>query len=295
MHELKLSITRKAMLWWFSFPANPYVSISASIDFAAAEAYLDQLNRNRDERVSVHHLVVAAAGRTIHAFPAANARIVGHRIFQLDDVGVAMPVNLIGHEAGAKQETTIAVVESAESRSLVDIAQLSRRRVADERAGKSTNALMRTMQWIGEHAPYPVIAGTFGLAHRAMRHPLVARQLYRHMPVSTAVSNVGASFAQVLAGGNYPGLQFRAAAIAPPQRLVYAGTVFGISAVQDEVVAKDGQPEVRPMLPVVLTFDHRLIDGVLAGRILVHLSELLADPESVFGADGMRTGPSPSR
>lgn len=291
MREQKLSITRKALLWWFARPANPYVSLSASIDFAAAEAYLQALNRERTERVTVHHLTVAAVARTIHAFPAANARIVGNRIYQLDDVGVAMPVNLIGHRGGARQETSLAVVEAAEIRSLIDIARISRARVASERQGKSANLLMRTLQVMGERAPFPVLARVFDSVDRAMQHPLVARQVYRHAPISTAVSNVGASFAAVLRDGHYPGVLFRGAAITPPPRLIYGGTVFGTSAVQSEVVAIDGQPQVRPMLPVVMTFDHRLFDGVIAGRILVHLAGLLADPADVFGADGNRPGP----
>ena len=49
------------------------------------------------------------------------------------------------------------------------------------------------------------------------------------------------------------------------------------------------------MLPLVLVFDHRLFDGVIAGRLLAHLAGMLRDPEATFGVDGTRIGPAPSR
>ncbi len=57
---------------------------------------------------------------------------------------------------------------------------------------------------------------------------------------------------------------------------------------QDEVVPVDGKPEVRTMLPMLYVFDHRLFDGVLAGKILTRLFEVLQSPEAHFGPDGRK-------
>ena len=57
--------------------------------------------------------------------------------------------------------------------------------------------------------------------------------------------------------------------------------------VQDEVIPVDGRPEVRPVLPVILVFDHRLFDGVMASRLLTRFASMLQDPASVFGPDGL--------
>ena len=40
------------------------------------------------------------------------------------------------------------------------------------------------------------------------------------------------------------------------------------------------------MLPVVLIFDHRLIDGVRASQLILRMRQILGDPAAVFGADG---------
>ena len=57
---------------------------------------------------------------------------------------------------------------------------------------------------------------------------------------------------------------------------------------ENEVIAIDGQPAVRPMLPLVFIFDHRLFDGVMCTRILSRLGEILQAPQEYFGQDGAK-------
>ena len=99
-------------------------------------------------------------------------------------------------------------------------------------------------------------------------------------PVTTGLTNPGASL------GGEEGVLVRGGAVHLPNRLVHVGTFWGISPIQDEVIPVDGVPAVRPMLPVLLVFDHRLVDGVLAGRLLKTFVGILRHPEAVFGADG---------
>ncbi|MGH8906152.1 MAG: dihydrolipoamide acetyltransferase family protein [Egibacteraceae bacterium] len=61
--------------------------------------------------------------------------------------------------------------------------------------------------------------------------------------------------------------------IRPPE----AG-IAGFGRIHDAVVAVDGVPAVRPLLPLVVAADHRLIDGDVLGRFATDLAELLADP-----------------
>jgi 2-oxoglutarate dehydrogenase E2 component (dihydrolipoamide succinyltransferase) len=49
-------------------------------------------------------------------------------------------------------------------------------------------------------------------------------------------------------------------------------------AAVNEVVAVDGVPVVRPILPLVFLFDHRLIDGREAVTFLVRVKEAIEDP-----------------
>lgn len=271
------SAIRRALLWWFKWPGNPYVTVNFAVDFAPALAYLDAFP---GEKPTVNHLVAAAIGRALGRYPQANARIVGNRILRPKHVGIAMMVNLVGH-ADAR-ELGVALLDRAETLTLRQVAEKTRARVAEERTGRAANPVIRRLTKVVEAAPQAVVEGTLGLLDRAMRRQTVAERLYAAIPFTTALSNAGAAI------GDAPGMLFRGADLAIPQRLVHVGTFWGLSALQDEVVAVDGAPAVRPMLPVLLLFDHRLVDGVLASRLVTTFGAILRDPAKEFGEDGTR-------
>lgn len=54
--------------------------------------------------------------------------------------------------------------------------------------------------------------------------------------------------------------------------------ILGLHRIQERPIAVDGRVEVRPMMYVALSYDHRLIDGEQAVRFLVRVRELLEDP-----------------
>ncbi|KAJ3104427.1 2-oxoglutarate dehydrogenase complex E2 component [Physocladia obscura] len=58
--------------------------------------------------------------------------------------------------------------------------------------------------------------------------------------------------------------------------------ILGMHAVKDRVVAVNGKVEVRPMMYVALTYDHRLIDGREAVTFLVRVKELIEDPRRLL-------------
>jgi 2-oxoglutarate dehydrogenase E2 component (dihydrolipoamide succinyltransferase) len=55
--------------------------------------------------------------------------------------------------------------------------------------------------------------------------------------------------------------------------------ILGMHAIKERAVVIDGKVEVRPMMYVALTYDHRLIDGREAVTFLVRLRQLLEDPQ----------------
>jgi 2-oxoglutarate dehydrogenase E2 component (dihydrolipoamide succinyltransferase) len=48
--------------------------------------------------------------------------------------------------------------------------------------------------------------------------------------------------------------------------------------IQERPIAVDGKIEIRPMMYLALTYDHRIVDGRDAVQFLVHLKESLEDP-----------------
>ena len=58
--------------------------------------------------------------------------------------------------------------------------------------------------------------------------------------------------------------------------------ILGLHKTQDRPVAVDGRVEVRPMMYVALSYDHRIIDGQQAVLVLVRLKELMEDPATML-------------
>ena len=58
--------------------------------------------------------------------------------------------------------------------------------------------------------------------------------------------------------------------------------ILGLHKTQDRPVAVHGKVEIRPMMYVALSYDHRVIDGQQAVLFLVRLKELMEDPASML-------------
>ncbi len=65
----------------------------------------------------------------------------------------------------------------------------------------------------------------------------------------------------------------------PPQ-----SAILGMHKVMDRPVAIDGKIEIRPMMYVALSYDHRIIDGRESVGFLVKVKEMLEDPTKMLFA-----------
>jgi 2-oxoglutarate dehydrogenase E2 component (dihydrolipoamide succinyltransferase) len=63
----------------------------------------------------------------------------------------------------------------------------------------------------------------------------------------------------------------------PPQ-----SGILGMHKVESRPVAVDGKVEIRPMMYVALSYDHRLVDGREAVTFLVRLKECIEDPQRLL-------------
>lgn len=63
----------------------------------------------------------------------------------------------------------------------------------------------------------------------------------------------------------------------PPQT-----AILGMHKIQERPMAINGQVEIRPMMYLALSYDHRMIDGKDAVQFLVTIKELLEDPARIL-------------
>lgn len=58
--------------------------------------------------------------------------------------------------------------------------------------------------------------------------------------------------------------------------------VLGLHAIKERPMAVNGKVEIRPMMYLALTYDHRILDGREAVTFLVLLKKYLEDPGSML-------------
>jgi 2-oxoglutarate dehydrogenase E2 component (dihydrolipoamide succinyltransferase) len=63
----------------------------------------------------------------------------------------------------------------------------------------------------------------------------------------------------------------------PPQ-----SGILGMHKIQERPMAVNGKVEIRPMMYLALSYDHRIIDGREAVTFLVRVKETLEDPERLM-------------
>jgi 2-oxoglutarate dehydrogenase E2 component (dihydrolipoamide succinyltransferase) len=69
--------------------------------------------------------------------------------------------------------------------------------------------------------------------------------------------------------------------INPPQ-----SGILGMHNIQERPVAIDGKVEIRPMMYIALSYDHRTIDGKDSVSFLVRVKELIEKPHSILMSGG---------
>lgn len=58
--------------------------------------------------------------------------------------------------------------------------------------------------------------------------------------------------------------------------------ILGVCATIDKPVARNGQIEIRPIMQLCLTIDHRLVDGLAGAKFMVDLKNMLENPHTMF-------------
>ena len=77
-------------------------------------------------------------------------------------------------------------------------------------------------------------------------------------------------------GGTYGSL-LSTPILNPPQ-----SGILGMHTIQQRPVAVDGKVEIRPMMYLALSYDHRLVDGKEAVTFLIRIKECLESPERLL-------------
>ena len=58
--------------------------------------------------------------------------------------------------------------------------------------------------------------------------------------------------------------------------------ILAIGRIQEKAVVQNGTIVIRTMMPLAMSFDHRVIDGAMSGKFLSHFKELVEHPQQLM-------------
>ncbi|MFI5297637.1 MAG: 2-oxo acid dehydrogenase subunit E2 [Polyangiales bacterium] len=247
-------------------PSDPTVYGAIDLDVGEALEVVKELRASSGEKVTLTHLIGRAIALAIRQRPEVNAIVRFGGLYQRDTVDVFFQVafeggeNLGGHKvAGADEKSVVEI-----ARELGAGARTVRKGGGDN--AKATRRLARV--------PAPIVGAAMKLM-TAVTYDLGVDLSSLGVPYdgfgSVMVTNVG-SF----------GLSLGFAPLVPFSR---CPLLLLVGEVQERAVVRDGAVVVRPILPVGVTFDHRLLDGFQAGVLAKHFRAAMERPRETLARE----------
>jgi pyruvate dehydrogenase E2 component (dihydrolipoamide acetyltransferase) len=252
------SFRRRAAAMWRS-PRDPSIYGSMDVDATPALAFLV---RHQDEvgvRLTVTHLVARAVALALREQPELNAKVrFWGRLEQRATVDVFVTV-------AAGRDLSGARIERADEKPLAELAREIAARAGQIRQGADggyarSRAAMRALPWwLARPATW-----LSDVLVNELHVDLPAQGMPRDPFGSAIVTSVGMF-----------GID---AAFAPFVPLARCPMLILVPEIRPRPWAVGDRVEVRPVLRLCATFDHRIIDGAAAGRFAAKLTQFFGAP-----------------
>lgn len=257
---------RKMMPLFMRTKAESLDLLDVPIRIEKAIELTHRLSEDMGEKVTLFHLVLHTLVKTLYAYPRSNRFCKGGRHYQRDTVVLSFSVK---KEMTTRSKIAIVKREYLKYFTIYDTIKQSRLVIKDgkdlrkdDQAEKETRSFLKLPKFIIKLGyPFYKFADENDLlpASYIKKDPMYA---------SAFLANVG-SFDEP-AGFHH---------------LYEIGTIglfFSIGRVEDRVVAEDGKVVIRKMLPIKLTVDERVEDGMYCYRGMDYFIDQLENPEKLF-------------
>jgi pyruvate dehydrogenase E2 component (dihydrolipoamide acetyltransferase) len=257
------SFRRMAAAMWRA-PADPSIYGSMDVDATAALAFLRAHQAAGGARLTVTHLVARAVALALREQPELNAKVrFWGRLERRTTIDLFVTVATDDH-----RDLSGVRIDRADELPLAELARAIAERAGRIRRGddasyrRSRSAFRRLPWWAARPATW--------------LSDVLVNELHVDLPAHGLPSDPFGS-AIVTSVGMF-GID---TAFAPFVPLARCPMLFLIPEVRPRPWAVGDRVEVRPVLRVCATFDHRIIDGAAAGRLAARLTGLFAAPEQL--------------
>ena len=258
----RVSNWRKMTMGTWGPPSDGTVYGILPQDCSKLLPYLEQVNaRAGDAKVTINHLVGKTVAIVLKEYPQLNGIILRGRLYRRHTVDIFFQVDLSGTEA----ELSGIVVRECEKKSLLDIAREVRDKALEIRKNKESPArkalnLFKVVPW----GAVPWLMRAVGFLQYTLNLNLEPLGLPRDAFGGVMINSIGSL-----------GQEMAFAPLVPPSRVP---CLVGPGKIVDKPVVIDGKLEIRPMMNICTTFDHRFMDGVMGAKMGKRMGQILDDP-----------------
>ena len=256
---------RKLALATWRAPDDPTVYGTIDVDMTAGLALIERLRSEQGAHVTLTHLVAKALALGIAAQPSGNGLIIGRQVYARESVDIFLQV---ASEDG--QDLSGFKIRDADRVGVGEIARLVQERVdrvrrrTDEEVERSKASLARIPERLLGPAMKLVTWLTYDRGLDLSRFGIAYDQFGSAMVTSIGSIDAGLGMA-----------------LAPIVPFSHVPIIVLVNNLQRRPVAVEDRVEIRPMLTLGCTFDHRFIDGVVGSRIARTLRDELTSAESL--------------
>ena len=245
----------------YTTPTDSRVYGTLDIDVTDAKRFLDE-KRGDGVKITMTHLATVVLARAV-AFdvPEMNCFIRRGRIVGRKRIDVTVPVAIGGGEG-----VSAILVKDAHARTVTSIAEEIRASAEDNRAGKESKTMQN--KYLLNRIPWP------------LRRPVFRFLKWITVDMGIKIKSLGLSadsFGSFVVSdiGSF-GLKTGMTSLMPVAKVP---AVIVLGKIEDKPVVRKGQIEIRTMLPLTGTFDHRIVDGLQIGKLARGIKRNFRKPE----------------
>ena len=261
-------VFRKVAYATWKTASDPSVYAQVDVDVGPAKAFAEKLSNEQGVKITMTHLVARAIARCMVSRPEINGMLRRGKISLREHVAIFFQVNAPGSGEDKVKGASLSgtTIHQAENMSTADIARRLSKNANDIKQKKDVafNKSMNTIKALPWGLVRPFLLFTTWLLYE-LNLDLSFLGFPKDPFGSVMITNVGGM-----------GIDIAWAPLCPYTRVPLLMT---IGSVKDRVVAIDGKVEIRPIMSIGVTFDHRLIDGVHAAQMSAEFKKCFADPE----------------
>ena len=253
------SFRRMAAAMWRA-PSDPSIYGSMDVDATASLAFLAA----QPTKVTITHLVARAVALAMRDQPELNAKVrFWGRLEQRKTIDVFVTVATEGN-----RDLSGARIDRADEKSLAELAAAIAERVSRIRKGqdasyqKSRSAFKQLPWWLARPATQLSDLLVNELHVDLGKHGMPSDPFGSAIVTSVGMFGIDSAFA-------------------PFVPLARCPMLILVPEIRPRPWAVGDRVEVRPVLRLCATFDHRIIDGAAAGRFAARLTQLFAQPDAL--------------